>query len=213
MSIRRLAAPAIVAALGLLTFGTASSPAANTTVRTDPSGGMLTGATTLRNTSSDLAVFATSAGSITCNQASFDARLTANTSTSIIGGQLTAMTFTACTDTLSTIDIEDCALHTTAPHVRLTSIMGGGTFSVIDDPVMRCKIAGMPTACYFTFGSLAGPLLNIPPSTLTFTNQGVTAVSTTADAVTPANCGNGSFSTVFTHIVDDLNKTITVTMS
>jgi hypothetical protein len=211
VSIRRFAVQAVVVALGLLTFGTVATPAA-TTVRTDPGGALLTGATTLRNTSSDLAVFATSAGSITCTQASFDAHLTANTSSSIIGGRLTAMTFTACTDSLPTVNIEDCALHTTAPQVRLTSNAGGGTFSVIDDPVVRCKVAATATACYFTFGTLTGPLVNTP-STLTFTNQSVTAVTATPDAVAPANCGNGSFSTVFTHIVDDANRTITVTTS
>ena len=138
MSMRKLATPAIVAALGLLTLGTVPSLAA-TTVRTDPGGALLTGATTVRNTkrrcgAHDLGRHAD------VTQASFDAHLTANVSSSIIGGSLTALTLTACTDTLPTVNIEELALHApTLPQVRLTSTAGGGDFTVID-PTIRCKL-------------------------------------------------------------------------
>jgi hypothetical protein len=212
MSMRKLATPAIVAALGLLTLGTVPALAA-TTVRTDPGGALLTGPTTLRNTTSDTAVLTTSAGTLTCTQASFDADLTANVSSSIIGGSLTALTLTACSDTLPTVNIEECALHApTFPQVRLTSTAGGGDFTVID-PTIRCKLISQNIACYYTLEPLTGFLSNVP-STLTFANAPVTTVTPTGDALSPAMCGNGGlFNVTFTHIVDDANRTITVTTS
>jgi hypothetical protein len=212
MTIRNLAVPVVIAALGLLVLGAAVAPAA-VTVRTDPGGALLTGPTTLRNTTSDAAVLTTSTGAITCTQASFDAHLTANVSSSIIGGGLTALTLTACTDTLPTVNIEECALHApTLPQVRLTSTAGGGDFTVID-PTIRCKLVAQNTACYFTLGNLSG-FFNNAASSLTFTNIAVTTVTATADAVAPGLCGTGGlFSTVFTHLVDDANRTVTVTTS
>lgn len=210
MSMRRLAPAAVAAAIVLLTLGAASSPAA-TTVRTDPGGSLLTGPTTLRSTSGGPAVITTSTGQITCTQASFDAHLTANVSSSIIGGGLTALTFTTCTDTVPAIAIEDCTLHApTLPQVRLTSTAGGGTFTVLD-PTVRCKVAGAGTACYFTLGTMTGTLNNAA-STLTFTNVPVTTVTPTADGLPVGVCGNGGFLSVqFRHIVDDANRTVTVT--
>jgi hypothetical protein len=212
MSIRNLAAPLAAAILGLLIAGAVGASAA-TTVRTDPGGALLTGATTLRNTTSDTAVITTSAGALTCTQASFDAHLTANVSSSIIGGSLTALTLTACTDTLPTVNIEECALHApTLPQVRLTSTAGGGDFTVID-PTIRCKLVSQNIACYYTIEPLTGFLSNVP-STLTFTNAPVTTVAPTGDALGSALCGNGGFFNVtFTHIVDNANRTITVTTS
>ncbi|HEX5923965.1 MAG TPA: hypothetical protein VFY45_09040 [Baekduia sp.] len=212
MSIRKLAILVTAGTLALLFAGAVSASAA-TTVRTDPGGALLTGATTLRNTTSDTAVITTSAGALTCSQASFDAHLTANVSSSIIGGGLTALTLTACTDTLPTVNIEECTLHApTLPQVRLTSTAGGGDFTVID-PTVRCKLVSQNIACYYTFGDLAGFLSNVP-SMLTFTNVPVTTVTPTGDALSTAMCGNGSvFNVTFTHIVDDANRTITVTTS
>jgi hypothetical protein len=96
--------------------------------------------------------------------------------------------------------------------VRLTSTAGGGDFTVID-PTVRCKLVSQNIACYYTFGDLAGFLSNVP-SMLTFTNTPVTTVMPTGDALSPAMCGSGgSFNVTFTHIVDDANRTITVTTS
>lgn len=210
MSIRRLALATVVAAIGLCTLDTAASPA-TTVIRTDPGGAKLTGTTTWRNTSSDLAVFTTAAGGITCNQAFFDAHVTANHSSSIIGGRLTALTFTSCTDTILAVNIEECALHAPPlPTVWITGTPGGATFKIFD-PIVRCKLVSNNIACYYTLADPVGAFNNAT-SSLTFTNIPVTAVTPTSDAVPVGNCGsNGTFSTVFTHIVDDGNRTITVT--
>jgi hypothetical protein len=210
MTTRNLAAAVVAAALGVLVLGAAVAPAA-VTVRTDPGGALLTGPTTLRNTTSDVAAISTPAGNLTCTQASFDAHLTANVSSSIIGGGLTALTLTACSDTLPTVNIEECALHAPAD-VRLTSTAGGGDFTVID-PTIRCKLVSQNVACYYTFGALRGFLGN-SPSALTFTSIAVTTVTATADALSTTLCGNGGqFSVAFTHIVDNGSRTITVTSS
>jgi hypothetical protein len=212
MSIRNLAAPLAAAILGLLVAGAMSASAA-TTVRTDPGGALLAGPTTLRNTTSDTAVLTTSAGTLTCHQAFFDARLTANVSSSIIGGGLTSLTLTTCSDTFTTVNIEECALHApTVPQVRLTSTAGGGDFTIID-PTIRCKLISQNVACYFTIEPLTG-FINNTPSTLPFVNAPVTTVTPTADALGTNMCGTGSvFTVTFTHIVDDANRTITVTTS
>ncbi len=196
----KLATPAIVAALGLLTLGTVPSLAA-TTVRTDPGGALLTGPTTLRNTTSDTAVLTTSAGTLTCAQASFDADLTANVSSSIIGGSLTALTLASCTDTLPTVNIEECALHApTFPQVRLTSTAGGGDFTVID-PTIRCKLVSQNIACYYTLEPLTGFLSNVP-STLTFATPPSRRSRPLVTRSVPPMCGNGGlFNVTFTHIV------------
>lgn len=211
MSIRNLAVP-LAAALLTLSAGAVSASAA-TTVRTDPGGELLTGATTVRNTTSGAAVITTSAGTLTCTQASFDAHLTANVSSSIIGGGLTALTLTTCSDTLPTVNIEECALHApTLPQVRLTSTAGGGDFTVID-PTVRCKLVSQNIACYYTLEPLTGFLSNAP-SMLMFTNAPVTTVTPTGDALSATMCGNGGlFNVTFTHLVDSANRTITVTTS
>lgn len=205
-------AAAALSALALLLGGAGAAQAAPVTLRTDPGGEVLTAPTTLRSTSADAAVFTTSAGSIACTVGNLHADVTSAISSSIIGGQVTALTFSACVDTLPTVNIEECALESTAT-LWITSAAGGGTFTGLHPVISRCKLISQPIACYFTFEHFTGTFSNAD-SSLTVAPQGVTSVSPTPDALGPGLCGTGqTFSTTFTHVVDAGNRTLTVTQS
>ena len=209
MSIRRLAALAAIAALGLLALGSASA-SATTSLRTDPGGGLLSGSLTIKNTTADPAVLETAAGTITCNQTFFDADVNSNTSATTIGGKLTSLTFTSCTDTLLAVNISSCTLHAASvPTVTISANAGGGTIT-LGHTVVRC--ANGLTGCYFTTVNATGAAVNAT-SSIDFTAS-ATAVAPTTDAVPAGNCGSsGAFSVKLTHIVSATNATVTVTTS
>ena len=210
MSIRHFAMLAAVAALGLLALGSASA-SATTSLRTDPGGGLLSGTTTIRNTTSDPVVFETLAGTITCNQAFFDADVNSNAGAASITGTLTSLTFTSCTDTLLAINVSDCTLHAASmPTVQIAATATGGTIT-LRHTVVRCAV-GPTTACYFTTVNATGAAVNATRS-IDFTAS-VTAVTPTSDAAPAGNClSTASLSWRFTHIVSATNATVTVTTS
>jgi hypothetical protein len=201
MSIRRLAALAAIAAIGLLALGSASA-SATTTLRTDPTGAPLSGSTTIRNTTSDPAVLATQAGTITCNQTLFDADVTSNTSAGSISGSLTALTFTSCTDTILAINVSSCTLRSgTTPTVSITSAAGGGTVN-LGSTTVRCATS-LTQGCYYNAASANGTATNTP-SAIRYSGVAVSAQipAGLTDAVSVANCGTtGTFSVALTNIV------------
>lgn len=216
MTIRKLASLMAIAALGLLALGAASA-SASTALRTDPGGALLTGSTTLTNTTADPAVLTMpSVGTITCNQTFFDADVTRNASTSSISGTLTNLTFTSCTDTILGIDIPDCTLSPTSPFPAV-SIVGtsaaGGTVS-LSDPTIRCATSPNLGFCYYTPHTVpTGNFLN-SNSSLTYSVTGVTAVAGSNSL--GAFCGGaaGTFNTTLTHVVQGgTNRTMTLTTS
>ena len=209
MSLRHFATLAAVAALGLLVLGS-SSASATTVLRTDPGGGLLTGSTTIRNTTAGTAVFETSAGTITCNQTFFDADVDSNSGATSITGRLTTLTFTSCTDTTLFLNFLDCTLHAAStPTVRITGTAGGGTIT-LSDTVVRCAV-GL-TACYFTTVNATGAAVNAT-SSIDLTAS-LTAVAPTTDAIPAGNCGSTAALTWrLTHIVSATNATVTVTTS
>jgi hypothetical protein len=206
MSLKKLV---VVAVLGLLTLG--GSTASATTLRTDPGGGLLTGSTTVTNTSSGAAVWQSNFGSITCTQSSFDATVSANSSATSIGGTLTGLTYTSCHDTVPSFTFTSCALHQPGvPTVTITGSAGGGSLA-INDATIRCPVGG-GFACYFTAASAVGTVSNAA-STLSYSNVGSISVFPTSDALGgPSICSSTqTFSVTFNHLVQGgTNRTVTV---
>jgi hypothetical protein len=209
MFIRKLAAPAAIAALGLLAV--VSTPAsASTTVRVDPGAGLLTGSTTITNTTSGPAVLTTGVGSVTCTSSIGSVTLTANSSATTIGGSLNTITFTSCTDTLPLITITTCHRH--GASLPSIAINGSAATLTVTDVIVRCSFQGSNQGCYYTAASANGSANNAA-STLTFTNVAVTAISVpTTDAVAPGACGtSGNFNAQARHVVQQgTNRTATL---
>jgi hypothetical protein len=207
-----LSAP-VITLLALLTLDAASSPA-DVTVRADPGGAPLSGTTTLRSTTGSAAFSMGTGTSVNCSQSSLAARLTANAGSTSIGGTLTSLTFRSCTDTLPAVNIQHCAIHGTMPTVSLVGQPGGGNFGVGGGTrVIRCATtATPPSACYYNINIMAAVLSNAA-STLVFWPIELGVATPTSDALPSASCGPfGIFlNTTFTHIVDDGNRTVTVT--
>jgi hypothetical protein len=204
-----------VATAALLTVGSAGA-SATTALRVDPPGGLLTGTTTIKNTTSDPAVFQTQAGTFTCSRTNFDVDVTSNSSAGSISGSLTALTFTSCTDTILAVNISACHLHRVGgiiPSVSITSTAGGGNV-LLNDVTIRCTTS--PTqGCYFTAASANGTAANAT-SRINFPSVAVSVASPagTTDAVSPAFCGTtAALGFTLTHIVDAANRTVTITTS
>jgi hypothetical protein len=191
-------------------------PPTPTAVRTDPGGALLTGATTLRNTSSGSAFFSSVWGTLTCGQTLLAADLNANANaTTSITGTVTSLTFTSCTDTISAVTYTSCSLHGggTLPTVRLTGAPSGGGSMLLNHVVVRCGIAeSAVAACYLdlngngSFGNAASSLsLSLPVQT----------VFPTATALPGAYCvESGSMNVTLNHIVQGgTNRTVTLTTS
>jgi hypothetical protein len=210
MVIRKLASLAVIAALGLLAGSTSAS--AHTALRTDPGNLPLSGSTTITNTTSDHWTLSTQAGTVTCQQASFDIDAHTHTGNPSIAGTLTELTFQSCTDTILSVNILSCHLHlSTLPTVTITSGPGGGTV-VFGHLILRCVTTTPGRACYYTSLTAAGSYNNAT-SSLHFANVAATAVTATTDAIPPLNCGNnGTWGVTFTHVVQGgTNRTITIT--
>jgi hypothetical protein len=212
MFIRKLS-PVLVLVLAVLAIG-ASSASGSTALRTDPGGGLLTGSTTITNTTAAPSVLTlTGLGVVTCNQTNFD--LHVNFSFSVFGvsvtGALTFGTFTSCTDTLPVITISSCTLNPgTTPSIHIFAGNDTGGTTTIDDPTFRCNIAGSTTSfCYYTAGTAVGQGNNTA-STLTFSSVGVGTVGGSGSL--GAACGSsGTFSTTLRHMVQGgTNRTVTV---
>jgi hypothetical protein len=214
MIIRKAAALAAVAMIGVLALGTASA-SATTALRTDPGGGFMSGSLTMRNTASDPFVFSSPGGVLTCNQAFYDWDVNSSTSATAIGGKLTALTFTSCTDTILAINFIDCTLATgSIPAVTITAVAGGGTVA-IGDMVVRCATGIPGRACYFTSPSALGNASNAGNM---IAYSGVSFAPTTTgftDGIVPANCGSsGPFGVTLTGIVQGAgSNTVTIAQS
>jgi hypothetical protein len=203
-----------VAVAALLTVGSAAA-SATTALRTDPGNLLLTGTTTIKNTTSDPVVFQTQAGGFTCTRTNFDVDVTSNSSAGSISGSLTALTFTTCTDTILAVNISACHLHRIGgaiPPVSITSNGAGGNIS-LSDVTVRCTTS--PTqGCYYTAATENGTGVNAT-SSINFPGVPVIAVGNppgTTDGVSAANCGTtATVSVTLTHIVDSTNRTVTIT--
>lgn len=216
MTMLRWTSLAMFAVLGALALG-AMSASASTFIRTDPGGGLLSGSTTIRNTTSDTATFASLAGTMDCSQTFLDADLNASSSATSISGTLTALTFTSCTGRFGLVPYPDCSLHAIGgalPTITISPLAIGGAVT-LNDVTVRCATTGT-NACYYTSASIAGAASNAA-SSISFTNFGGTPVlpAGTTDAAPPGNCGSSfTASTTLTHIVQGgTNRTITITTS
>jgi hypothetical protein len=210
MLIRKAAIVAALAALSLLALSAPAS--ASTAIRTDPGGALLTGSTTLTNTSSTPFIYTMAAlGTITCNQVSFDADLSSRSSATSLGGSLTALTFTSCTDTIPVLTYTSCHLHGQVPTVSILASNDTGGVFTFSDSILRCGISGSATnACFYTFATALG-LGSNAASTVVFNNVALSAVGTSGSL--GAACGtSGSASWTLNHIVQGgTNRTVTVT--
>lgn len=212
MFIRRSVSVAAIAAVGLLAVGSAS---ASTTLRTDPGGGLLSGATTVRNVTSDPATLVTAAGDVSCAQAFSDIDVNANSSATSISGKITSLTLTSCTDNILAVNVLDCTLATgNLPTVTVTANDTGGSV-VQGDTISRCATSTVGKACYFTASSASGAGVNATKR-LDYSGVGVVAITTGfTDAIQPANCGSsGTFGVTLTHAVQSTGtNTVTITTS
>jgi hypothetical protein len=208
MFIRKLAVLAAIAAFGLLALGSISA-SASTALRTDPGNALLTGSTTITNTSSSPALLTLDIGSVTCSNTRFDADVTRNSSATSITGTLTALTFTTCTDTVPFVQVTSChRTGATFPAIHITAGDTGGQVQIVDATVV-CNVAS-GGACYYTAATANGNASNAT-STLSYTGIGVTHVTGAGDL--GFLCGNGaSFSVTLNHIVQGgTNRTVTIT--
>jgi hypothetical protein len=214
MSIRKLALFAAVSALGLLAIASASA-SASTALRTDPGGGLLTGSTTITNTSASHATLSLPGlGTVNCAETKFDANVTRNSSATSITGSLAQLTFTSCSDNIPVIGIASCTLSPNSPlpvvHIIADNDVGGTTS--ITDPTVRCDIIASPNAfCYYTPHIANGQGNNVL-STLTFNVTGVTNVPGSGSLGALCGSAAGTFNVTLRHIVQGgTNRTITVT--
>jgi hypothetical protein len=210
MMLRRFARPAVIAISGLMALGAVSAQA-TTAIRTDPGGALLSGTTTLKNTTSTPAVLVmTGLGTISCAQTTVVGNAKTNTSATTITGTGQG-TYAQCTDTIPVINIESCRGHGTFPTIRATATATGG-FITTGDAIARCAVSGSPTsACYYTAGSSTG-IANNAASSITYTNVPVVTVATSGSL--GALCGaSGSFNVTLTHGVNQSNQTLTITTS
>jgi hypothetical protein len=207
MLIRKTAIVAALAALGLLALSASAS--ASTAIRTDPGGALLTGSTTLTNTSSTPFIYSMAGfGTITCSQVSFDADLSSRSGATNVAGSLTALTLTSCTDTIPVLTYTSCHLHGQAPTVSILANDNSGVFT-FGDTILRCGISGSAGACFYTFASAFG--VGSTVSTISFNSVGLSAVGTSGSL--GSVCGaSGSASWTLNHIVQGgTNRTVTVT--
>lgn len=199
MNIRKLTATVAVALFGVLALG-AVSASATTTLVTDPSGGLLTGSTTISNSGSTAATLSlTGVGEIVCSNTRFDADVNANQSATSITGTLTQLTFTTCTDTVPVLTITSCHLVPNAtgqfPIIHITATGANTHTQLLTDPTVRCNIAGSATSfCYYTAHTATGLGTNTP-NAVTFNVPVVTNVagSGSLGAACGASGAAGSF--------------------
>jgi hypothetical protein len=216
MLIRRSVSVAAIAAIGVLALGS-SSASASTALRTDPSGGLLSGSTTIRNLTSHQTTLQSGAGAVSCAQTFLDADVNANSSATSITGKLTTLTVTSCTDNILAVNILDCTLATgSIPTVTVTANDEGGAIT-LDDPIVRCATSAPGKACYYTASTptAVGRAVNTTKS-VTFSAVSVTSLTSGfTDAIVPANCGgSGTLSATLTQAVQGTGtNTVTITTS
>jgi hypothetical protein len=215
MSVRKLFSLGAIAAVAVMAFG-AGSASASTSLRFDPGGALLSGATTIKNTTAHHATLVTNVGTVTCRETFFSADVNSNTSATTITGKLTSLTFTSCTDTIAAVNITDCTLHAGTPlptvHIQGTS-SAGGTITV-NGVVERCAVQASTNACYYAQSGAATGAATNSDSAIRFNNPVIPAVGVqpTTDALAPGLCGaTANFSTVLTHIVQNgTNRTVAI---
>lgn len=200
---------------GLAVLVLAGTAPAATTLRTDPGGALLSGPTTLTNTSSDpLQVTGFGGvGGFNCSQSSFDADVSRNSSATSITGTLTSLTFTSCAGGLGGTALRSCALSADdpSPIIHFDGRSNGGLV-VVDDPTLQCATSSPTAFCYYTAPpAMVGMQLNAP-STLSYPSP-VGFVTASGTGSLGAACGTGGFFTwTFTHIVQGFtSRTITIT--
>ena len=213
MLTRSLAKLGVLCVLGLLAVGTTTA-AADTTVVFDTGDGTfhpepVNG--TARPTSGGPATLTLSGlGTITCGSANFTAQFTTTTGAPA-AAQLTALTFTSCTDTVPVITFSSCHLDGTAPAIAITaSGTAGGTFAM-GATTVRCGVSGTTSACYYQATAPVGTWVN-SPSSLSF--SGAALLHTVPGGTTGdlgSLCGTtGSESFSLGHAVNEQNRTLTI---
>jgi hypothetical protein len=202
-----------ITAFGLLG---AASASASTALRADLGGALLSGSTTVTNTTSDPATWTLAGtGAVTCSQTFIDANVSRSSSATSIPGTLAAFTFTSCTDTIPVITYSSCALSPVhpLPSVQISASNDTGGTLTINDLTYRCSIMGSTTSfCYFTAGAARGNGNNAT-STLWFPSVGVAVVGGSGSL--GFACGSSATLSFFLrHIVQGgTSRTVTVTTS
>lgn len=210
MVIRRLALPAVIAASGLMVLGAVSAQA-TTAIRTDPGGALLTGTTTIRNTSSSPGVLTTNLGTVTCTTSRLLGTAFTNFSATSITGT-GRVTVSQCVDTMPVVNFTSCEGHGAFPRLTATATATGGIFT-IGDSVARCAISGSSNACYYTSASTTA-IGNNATSSISVSNVTAVSVAATSDSLGSGICGSSNtFSVTLTHAVNQSNQTLTITTS
>jgi hypothetical protein len=215
MTIRKFAG--LFAAMSCLLIVGAGSASATTVLRLDPGNTAFTGSNTITNTSSSNATLSlTGLGEINCASTKFDADVNSGSSATTIGGTLTALTFTSCTDTLPVITINSCHLYPVGgafPSLTINAINDTGGTQTINDATVFCPVAGSTSGCYYTAATAVGTGNNAA-STLSYNNVAVSTVTPTTNNLGAACGSSGFFSVTLNHIVQGgTNKTVTVRQS
>jgi hypothetical protein len=197
MFIRKLALLSVLAALGVLSVGAATSSAAAYLHDNVTSGSLLAAGTTIMPRSSDPAVLTLPGlGTVTCTNNRFDATVGASGGATITGS-LQSLTFTTCTDTVPFITVSSCHLVNGTPSLTITATSHSGGSININDITVKCN-TGSTSGCYYT-ASVANGAANNTGATLTYSNVSVT--HTTGSGDLGALCGSSaSFSTTFTDL-------------
>jgi hypothetical protein len=215
---RRWGVAAVVLLLGI--SGVAAGSSRGIALRTDPGGGVLTGATTIKNTGAAPTVLAFSGvGVITCGVTQYHWHVNSNSGPVSNTGKATYGTFTSCTDTMPVITISSCTLSpdVSAPalHIRF-SIPLSTVWRWLTAPFRkRCNVAGTTTNfCYYAASSNgAEGVGSNSADSITYTGEFITAVGGSGSL--GALCGGtGSMSATLTGIVQSGTGTrVTVTTS
>lgn len=194
----------------------AATPAQGSTAfRTDPGGNLLTGSTTLTNTTSGTSTVTFPGATLLCGQTSLDVDLNSNVSSgsSYVTGTITSYTFTSCTDTIVVINFSSCVLAPgTFPSIRALVIKDTGGSFYADDATVRCSIAGSTTSfCYYTLDFYIGLYTNATSEILGSADW----TATTGPGSLGAACPSPGLETEsLRHLVQGgTNRTITLTTS
>jgi hypothetical protein len=210
MSVLKPAVLAILAALSLMSF--VATAQASTSLFTDPLTTDSTSTTSFTNDPDmDLVWHGALFTNTFCHQASFAFVAPGAHSATSVTGQLTALTFSSCTQSFGP-NYPHCALHYPTffghPSVQITGNDTGGTVR-LNDVVVRCAIAASSTACYFTMAAPTGTYTDATGA-LDFTNVPLTSVAATTDS-SGSGCTTGTASWSFTHLHQSgTSRTLTI---
>jgi hypothetical protein len=221
MFIRKLAALASLATVGLLSLGAGAASATSTAIRTDAPSALLTGATTITNGGSDSSTMAFAGfGSFHCAQTTFEATLASNTGAASVTGTLNQLTFTSCVDTIPVITFTSChldaSLGLSGIHIVADNSPAAGANGTVQvtDPRVKCLISGGGghAGCYYTFTS-ATAIGNVFNANSRIVFPAITVHHVTGTGDQGSLCpGLSSLNTTLTDVRQvGTNRTITVT--